>query len=178
MINITKLVAIKEISNTDENAHRTFTIDIKYGTDDGCHTTESPLKVAVLSRDEKMTLDGEVDHLVRVNDPHNDAEVANMLEALAIGMSSQCRTHQSSVDAHQADTTDTDDSADIFEVEAKWNEDIELDENGKVPSGTVLGHARLTIRDDVVDKLKSLSGVKPGYGLRYDKDHGATIVAL
>lgn len=198
MIDITKLVAIKEISNTDENEYRTFTIDIKYGVEDGYYTADSPIKVAVLSREEKTTndsgtciitrtkdtsireatIDGETTPLIYVNNLRDDGEVIHILEALANKIRYRGGTNSTPVSAHQADTTDTNNSDDLFEVEAKWNEDIKLDKNGKVPAGTVLGHVHTTLRDDIADTIKHLSNFEPGYGLRYDKDNGATIVAL
>ena len=125
MINITKLVAIKEIGNNNDNAYRTFTIDIKYGVEDGYYTAESPIKVAVLSREEKTTsdsgtciitrtkdtsireatIDGETTPLVYVDNLSDDEEVIHILEALANRIHYKCRTLSASVNVHQADTS-------------------------------------------------------------------------
>lgn len=210
MINITKVVAIEEIGNTNDNAYRTFTIDIKYGVDDGYYTADSPLKVAVLSREEKTTndsgtciitrtrdtsireatIDGETTPLVYVDNLSDDEEVIHILEALANGIHYKCRTlsvpvsvHQADtstpVSVHQADTTDTDDEDDMHETTVMWNDNIKLIEQETIiPGITVVGQARVTLNDDVVDKIKQHSELKPYFGLRYDEDSGTVIVTL
>ena len=137
MINITKVVAIKEIGNNNDNAYRTFTIDVKYGVDDGYYTADSPIKVAVLSREEKTTNDsgtciitrtrdtsireatigGEITLLAYVDNLRDDEEVIRTLEALANGIHYK-------FSAYQADTTDTDDEDDMLETTVAWNDSI------------------------------------------------------
>ena len=199
MINITKLVAIKEIGNNNDNAYRTFTIDIKYGVEDGYYTAESPIKVAVLSREEKTTsdsgtciitrtkdtsireatIDGETTPLVYVDNLSDDEEVIHILEALANGIHYKCRTLSTPVSAHQTDTTDTDDTDDMLKTAVAWNDNIKLNEQETViPGITVVGQARLTLSDAAADKIKQHSELKPYFGLRYDEDSGTVIVTL
>lgn len=210
MIDITKVVAIKEIGNNHDNAYRTFTIDIKYGVEDGYYTADSPLKVAVLSREEKTTndsgtciitrtrdtsireatIDGEITPLVYVDNLSDDEEVIRILEALANGIHYKCRTlsvpvsvHQAdtsaSVSVHQADTTDTDAEDDMLETTVAWNDNIKLNEQETIiPGITVVGQARVTLNDDVVDKIKQHSELKPYFGLKYDEDSGVVIITF
>ena len=210
MINITKVVAIKEIGNNNDNAYRTFTIDVKYGVDDGYYTADSPIKVAVLSREEKTTndsgtciitrtrdtsireatIDGETTPLVYVDNLSDDEEVIHILEALANRIHYKCRTlsvpvsaHQAdtsaSVSVHQADTTDTDAEDDMHETTVAWNDNIKLNEQEIIiPGITVVGQARVTLNDDVVDKIKQHSELKPYFALKYDEDSGVVIITI
>ena len=210
MINITKVVAIKEIGNNNDNAYRTFTIDVKYGVEDGYYTADSPIKVAVLSREEKTTndsgtciitrtrdtsireatIDGETTPLVYVDNLSDDEEVIHILEALANGIHYKCRTlsvpvsvHQADtsapVNVHQADTTDTDAEDDMLETTVAWNDNIKLNEQEIIiPGITVVGQARVTLNDDVVDKIKQHSELKPYFALKYDEDSGVVIITI
>ena len=198
MINITKVVTIKEIGNNHDNAYRTFTIDIKYGVEDGYYTAESPIKVAVLSREEKTTsdsgtciitrtkdtsireatIDGEITPLVYVNNLSDDEEVIRILEALANGIHYKCRTLSTPVSVHQADTTDTDDEDDMHETTVAWNDNIKLNEQETITPGTAVGQARLTLNDDVVDKIKQHSELKPYFSAKYDEDSGVVIITI
>ena len=210
MINITKVVAIKEIGNNNDNAYRTFTIDVKYGVEDGYYTADSPIKVAVLSREEKTTsdsgtciitrtrdtsireatIDGETTPLVYVDNLSDDEEVIHILEALANRIHYKCRTlsvpvsaHQAdtsaSVSVHQADTTDTDAEDDMLETTVAWNDNIKLNEQEIIiPGITVVGQARVTLNDDVVDKIKQHSELKPYFALKYDEDSGVVIITI
>ena len=199
MINITKVVAIKEIGNNNDNAYRTFTIDVKYGVEDGYYTADSPIKVAVLSREEKTTsdsgtciitrtrdtsireatIDGETTPLVYVDNLSDDEEVIHILEALANGIHYKCRTLSVPVSVHQADTTDTDAEDDMHETTVAWNDNIKLNEQEIIiPGITVVGQARVTLNDDVVDKIKQHSELKPYFALKYDEDSGVVIITI